>query len=238
MVLSDRWIRWTTTGAVVVLAAIAAVVSFRHMRELALAHGEDELAAALIPPAVDGTMVAASMVLLRASRQGMRGGLLPWTLLIVSSLAGIGANVAVAEPTLIARLTAGWPSLALIGAYEMMMCQIRQSASLTDQGDQAGGDLPEQKDRPDQWCHASPPIILGHGERALQRTAWKRAVTEADENGTLPTGMKIARQFERSSRWGRMVKKAGLAGELGQVLRHRPVGHRPSDYEVGSLSVV
>ncbi|MEU8358007.1 DUF2637 domain-containing protein [Nonomuraea sp. NPDC048882] len=124
---SDRWIRWTTTAAVLVLAGIAAVVSFRHMRGLAVAHGEDELAAALIPSAVDGTIVAASMVLLRASRQGDRGGVLPWVLLIVSSLASVGANVAVAEPTVIARLIAGWPSLALIGAYEMLMCQIRQS---------------------------------------------------------------------------------------------------------------
>ncbi|TMR88708.1 DUF2637 domain-containing protein [Nonomuraea basaltis] len=126
--LSDRWIRWTTTAAVLVLAAIAAVVSFRHMRELALAHGEDELAAALIPLAVDGTIVAASMSLLRASRYEARGGALPWALQIISSLAGIGANVAVAEPTMIARLIAGWPSLALIGVYEMLMCQIRQSA--------------------------------------------------------------------------------------------------------------
>ncbi|WP_328817319.1 DUF2637 domain-containing protein [Nonomuraea cypriaca] len=94
--------RWTTTAAVLVLAGIAAVVSFRHMRELAVAHSEDELAAALLPFAVDGTIVAASMALLRASRQGARGGVLPWALLIVSSLAIIGANVAVAEPTVTA----------------------------------------------------------------------------------------------------------------------------------------
>ncbi|MFC5834885.1 DUF2637 domain-containing protein [Nonomuraea insulae] len=85
-------------AAVLVLAAIAAVVSFRHMRKLALTHGEDALAAALIPLAVDGTIVAASMSLLRASRHGSRGGLLPWVLLIISSLASVGANVAVAEP--------------------------------------------------------------------------------------------------------------------------------------------
>ncbi|WP_327588471.1 DUF2637 domain-containing protein [Nonomuraea sp. NBC_00507] len=79
-------------------------MSFRHMRELALAQGEDELAAALIPLAVDGTIVAASMTLLRASRYGARGGVLPWGLLIISSLASIGANVVVAEPTGIARM--------------------------------------------------------------------------------------------------------------------------------------
>src|SRR5262249_52037982 len=36
----DRWIRWTTTASVVLLAGIAAVVSYRHMHTLAVAHGE------------------------------------------------------------------------------------------------------------------------------------------------------------------------------------------------------
>lgn len=202
---SDQWIRRTTTAAVFVLAAIAAVVSFRHMRELALAHGEDELAAALIPLAVDGTIVAASMSLLRASRQGLRGGLLPWALLIISSLASIGANVAVAEPTMIARLIAGWPSLALIGAYEMLMCQVRQSA----------GGLGSTRGDPRHEGLRPAPQGSSEGERALQRSAWAWAKAVADEEGRLPTGSVIARQFERSSRWGRLVKKAGVTGELG-----------------------
>ncbi|MFC5829491.1 DUF2637 domain-containing protein [Nonomuraea insulae] len=63
--------------------ALAGAVSFRHMSEPAIAHGEDELAAALIPLAVDGTIVAASMSLLRASRHGARGGALPWVMSIV-----------------------------------------------------------------------------------------------------------------------------------------------------------
>ena len=48
----DRWIRWTTTGSVVLLAAIAAVVSYRHMHTLTLAHGESAWTAALIPLSV------------------------------------------------------------------------------------------------------------------------------------------------------------------------------------------
>lgn len=209
---SDRWIRRTTTGAVFVLAAIAAVVSYRHMRELALAHGEDELAAALIPLAVDGTIVAASMSLLGASRQGLRGGLLPWALLIISSLASIGANVAVAEPTVIARLIAGWPSLALIGAYEMLMCQVRQSA---DRAESGRGTLRHETSRSEGPMRGSFTSTSSEGERALQRRAWAWATTIAHEQGQLPTGAVIARQFERSSRWGRLVKRAGATGELG-----------------------
>lgn len=96
------------------------------MHELCLRHGEDPLAAVLIPLAVDGTIVVASMSILLANRYGSRGGALAWTLLIVGSLASLGANVAVAEPSLIGRIIAAWPSAALIGSYELLMAQIRR----------------------------------------------------------------------------------------------------------------
>ncbi|MET7327453.1 DUF2637 domain-containing protein [Nonomuraea sp. NPDC005650] len=47
--LAVRHIQRTTIGGVVVLAGIAAVVSFRHMHELRLRHDEDYFAAVLIP---------------------------------------------------------------------------------------------------------------------------------------------------------------------------------------------
>ncbi|RBQ19444.1 hypothetical protein DP939_16145 [Spongiactinospora rosea] len=42
-------------------ALITAVTSFRHLHELCPRYGEDHLAAVLIPLAVDGTIVVASM---------------------------------------------------------------------------------------------------------------------------------------------------------------------------------
>jgi hypothetical protein len=51
---------------VVLLAVIAAVVSFRHMHALTLTHGQSALTAALIPLSVDGIIVASSMTLLVA----------------------------------------------------------------------------------------------------------------------------------------------------------------------------
>ncbi|MEV6151895.1 DUF2637 domain-containing protein [Nonomuraea sp. NPDC052129] len=44
-ILAVRNIQRTTIGGVVLLAGIAAIVSFRHMHELCLRHGEDHLAA-------------------------------------------------------------------------------------------------------------------------------------------------------------------------------------------------
>ncbi|WSS08804.1 DUF2637 domain-containing protein [Microbispora sp. NBC_01189] len=46
---------------------VAAVVSYRHMHELALRQGESEPGATLVPLAVDGMIVASSMSILLAS---------------------------------------------------------------------------------------------------------------------------------------------------------------------------
>ncbi|MEU1900662.1 DUF2637 domain-containing protein [Nocardiopsis dassonvillei] len=110
------------------LAVIAAVVSYSHMYELALRHGEPEWRAALFPLSVDGMIVGASMTLLSDARNGSKGGLLPWTLLIIGSGASLAANVAVADPTTWSRIIHAWPSFALIGAYELLMREFRTAA--------------------------------------------------------------------------------------------------------------
>jgi hypothetical protein len=89
-------------------------------------HGQPGWAAALTPLSVDGMIVAASTTLLTDSLAGKRGGVLPWALLAVGSVAGLAANVTVAEPTAAGRVIAAWPSLALISAYELLMRQVRR----------------------------------------------------------------------------------------------------------------
>ncbi|GLY92297.1 DUF2637 domain-containing protein [Actinoallomurus iriomotensis] len=122
---SDRCIRLVTVISVVLLAVIAAVVSFGHMRELALRYGEARWSATLIPLSVDGMVVAASMSVLLASKMGRRGEWLPWAVLIVGSLASLAANVEVANPTAVSRLIAAWPSFAFVGAYHLLQSQLR-----------------------------------------------------------------------------------------------------------------
>ncbi|WP_405087596.1 DUF2637 domain-containing protein [Microbispora sp. NBC_01389] len=80
---ADRRNQRTTIAGDAVLVLIAAVVSFRHMHELCLRHGEDHLAPVLIPLAVDGLIVVASMSILLANRYGPRDGLLAWSPLVV-----------------------------------------------------------------------------------------------------------------------------------------------------------
>ncbi len=125
----DEWIRRTTTSCVALLALIAATVSYLHMHVLVELHGQPGWVAALTPLSVDGMIVAASTTLLADSRTGERGGVLPWAVLVAGSTASLAANVAVAQPTVVGRIIAAWPSFALIGAYEMLMRQVRRAAA-------------------------------------------------------------------------------------------------------------
>lgn len=124
----SRWSRTVTIAVVLMLAGIAAVVSYSHMYELALRHGEPPWRAALFPLSVDGMIVGASMALLSDARRGRKGGFLPWALLIIGSAASLAANVAVADPTMWSRIIHAWPSFALIGAYELLMREFRNTA--------------------------------------------------------------------------------------------------------------
>lgn len=222
---ADRWIRWTTTGCVTLLALIAGTVSYLHMHVLVELHGQPGWVAALTPLSVDGMIVAASTTLLADSRSGSRGGFLPWALLVVGSVASLAANVAVAQPTATGRLIAAWPSFALIAAYELLMRQVRHSAA-------ARGKPPHSKPRPlvsrpegrDERVqrlrqHRSGPHSEGTGGqggagRDLRRQAWQWALASRAEDGSLPSGREIARRYGRHERWGRLVKRSGAAGEL------------------------
>jgi hypothetical protein len=184
----DRWIRWTTTGCVALLALIAGTVSYLHMHLLVEVHGQPGWVAALTPLWVDGMIVAASTTLLAHSRCGGRGGVLPWALLVAGSVASLAANVAVAEPTATGRVIAAWPSFALIAANELLMRQVRRSAAAR------GKAQPRQSARQlscrqalerDVQCPRKPssrPSSQGDGlgqggaSRDLQRRAWQWAV--------------------------------------------------------------
>lgn len=238
---SPRWPHWITIAAVVVLALNAATVSFAHMFELATRHGEPAWRAAQFPLSVDGMIVASSMALLNDARQGRRGGVLPWTLLIIGSVASLAANIAVAEPTMWSRIIHAWPSAALIGSYELLMRQFRADSrgvrrahsrrthdASYDTGASEDHETPAAGPQDDAHAHlrvvetdasehAEVTEVSGTDRRPprLQCEAWAWALRYRRELGRLPSGKEIAAAFGRRERWGRMVKQLGEAGGLG-----------------------
>jgi hypothetical protein len=92
--VADLLIRATTALAVAAVAAVAAVISYRHAYELVTTHGETGLTARLLPFTVDGLILAASMLILDASRHDQPVPPLARWCLGAGIAATIGANLA------------------------------------------------------------------------------------------------------------------------------------------------
>ena len=116
----DRKAAWTATCGVAVVAVTAAVISFSHVRRLALEAGEHQLASLLLPVSIDGAIVAAVAVILADSRAGRRPAGLTWLLLALGLAGSLAANIASAEPTLTARAVAAWPPVGLALGIEAL----------------------------------------------------------------------------------------------------------------------
>jgi hypothetical protein len=114
----------TTTLAVAAVALVAAIASYDHQRLLAELAGED-WRAWLLPISVDGLILTASRTMLTRQRSGRSPGRLAWTAMLAGLTASLAANVAAAQPTLVGRLVAAWPPVALLLAYELLMQQVR-----------------------------------------------------------------------------------------------------------------
>ena len=217
--------RWTTVGCVGLLALIAGTVSYLHMHMLVVRYGQPGWVAALTPLSVDGMIVAASTTLLADSRSGRKGGALPWALLVAGGVASLAVNVAVAEPTLIGRIIAAWPSFALTTSYELLTREVRRAASKADKREPRPQQLrPSRRGAaghgPGSGLHVVSPTGTGRSMRSpntgLQRQAWSWALSNRSADGSLPSGEAIARAHGRQERWGRLVKNAGLAGAFGK----------------------
>jgi Protein of unknown function (DUF2637) len=144
MMAADRVIKWTTAGAVLGVAAVAAVASYEHAYDLVRMHGESGWTARMVPLTVDGLIYASSMVMLDSARRKTPVPALARWLLGLGIAATLAANVAHGlGHGLIGAAVAAWPAVALVGSYELLMMVIRSSQ------------VPAQ-DKPDSADEADP----------------------------------------------------------------------------------
>jgi hypothetical protein len=122
----DRY-RTLTAAAVLLVAAIAAAVSYVHVASLAIRYGQPLLAAYLLPVSIDGLVATSSLVMLRTARSG---GSTPWlarTGLFLAVVATLACNVAYGLPHgWPGALLSGWPAVAFIVAAEMAIGMTRR----------------------------------------------------------------------------------------------------------------
>ena len=124
-----RAVRWSTIAAVVLVAAVAGVVSYDHALAVVRANGESGAVALLYPATIDGLVYSASMAMLDAARRGVPAPRLARWLLALGVGATLAANVAAGlrfGP--VGALVAAWPTLAVVGSYELLMLVIRTPA--------------------------------------------------------------------------------------------------------------
>ena len=124
--MTDRY-RILTASAVLLVAAIAAVISYQHVVALAIRYGQPVLAAYLLPVSIDGLVAVSSLVMLRAARIGVSA---PWlartglVLAVIATLAcNVGYGVAHGWP---GALLSGWPAVAFVVAAETAITMTRQ----------------------------------------------------------------------------------------------------------------
>jgi hypothetical protein len=180
----DRTAAVTAASGVSVVALTAALVSFSHMRRLALEAGESQLASWLLPISIDGAIAAAVAVILADSRAGRRPAGLTWLLLALGLGCSLAGNIASAEPTMTARAVAAWPPVALALGIEVL----------------AG--LARHRDAARPVPPAVPADRVGGPGRANGRqaaTAGNRPTAVAgSSNGSMPTPAKRPRQMADS----------------------------------------
>jgi hypothetical protein len=141
MMAADRVIKWTTAGAVLGVAAVAAVASYEHAYDLVRMHGEAGWTARLIPLTVDGLIYASSMVMLDSARRKAQVPALARWLLGLGITVTLAANVAHGlGHGLMGASVVAWPAVALVGSYELLMMVIRSSQVPVEDTSEIGHD--------------------------------------------------------------------------------------------------
>jgi DNA-binding CsgD family transcriptional regulator len=124
--MTDKY-RPLTAAAVLLVAAIAAVVSYMHVATLALHYGQAPLAAYLLPLSIDGMVATSSLALLRSARAGVSAPWLARTGLVLAVMATLAANVASGLPHgWPGALLAGWPAVAFVISAETAIAMSRR----------------------------------------------------------------------------------------------------------------
>jgi hypothetical protein len=121
----DRY-RPLTAAAVLLVAAIAAVVSYMHVATLALVYGQPPLAAYLLPLSIDGLVATSSLVLLRSARAGVSAPRLARAGLVLAVVAILAASVSSgAAHGWPGALLARWPAVAFVISAETAIAMCR-----------------------------------------------------------------------------------------------------------------
>lgn len=111
---------WATRLGSLAVAGVAGYASYSHIRHVAVVAGETAEVAAMLPLAIDGLIVVGTMAMLADKADGRAPRLSARMALGFGVVATLAANIASAQPTLLARLVAAAPAAAFLLAVEVL----------------------------------------------------------------------------------------------------------------------
>jgi hypothetical protein len=207
---SDTATRRTTTAIVAAVALFAAGDSFTHIYDLARAHGQGMVSAALLPLAGDGLIAAASSAMLAAARDRKPVPARARILLLLGIGATIAANVAYGLPQgATGALLSVWPVACYVGCMELLtwmrehlgvQAKRANPATRTATAD-ADADAPgdELKDRRERNTRQPVAELLARAEQAFPEgeTAEGKFPSLRDIQGAMSIGQGKAQQVQR-----------------------------------------
>lgn len=165
-------IRFTRSASAAIVAGIAGYASYWHQVAVASMAGERAEIAHVIPLSVDGMLVVASVVMVDDRQQGRKPRWSARIAFFIGTLATIGANVAGAHPTLLGRVVAAWPALALLLVVEMLSRKGKQIAGeVPEHLPQAPAAAPVSPGQPPLEVDPPEVIAFRDAQRELRRTS-------------------------------------------------------------------
>lgn len=182
---------FTSRSAAAVVAGVAGIISYGHIRSVATDAGESELAAALLPLGIDGLIAVAALAFLEDKRAGRRPRLSARGALAFGIVATIGGNVASAEPTWAARAVAAVPAISFLIAVEV----------LSRTGRPAVPSGTPEKSATSEVANAAVPSGTGQRRRSTgTRTAAEKVAAVRERLGPAATQAEVAKRARVSVR--------------------------------------
>jgi len=200
--MKDKTLNGWTTVTVMIVAAFAAIVSYTHIRDLAMVNGYDWFTASILPLSVDGLIVGTSFMLVSASRASLRASVARFGLWL-----GIGgtlmANAAYGlSHGVVGATVSTWPAVAFIVAVEAWMQlkkHSRNTGSATTGAKATQRPVTGAKNRKTKQVtrKTQPSVDLGAGGSVEHRskTATSSAKTATTESDGVPKAYIIAKEL-------------------------------------------
>ncbi|MBE3000188.1 DUF2637 domain-containing protein [Nocardiopsis sp. HNM0947] len=170
-------LRWSGTA---VVAAVAAIVSYGHMRDLLLSYGETALVAHLLPLSVDGLLLVASLALASPDgidQQHAHGE---------SEKMQVNSNVITSD-------------VARGGRDPWLVNESAPAARDDDEKQQVSPTVVNA----DGSARGADPVTVTTAHGGDTREQARHAYRAALNKGVPPTGKELAARFGRSESWGR-----------------------------------